>query len=93
MTSYPASEPDIPPILGVLEDAVDAVLFGSGGVFVVPAGGYLNVTWLTKKKCYRVTMDLAVSQPEQRETPEAIGARRTLAWEQRPKQEWAREKP
>lgn len=69
------------PIMAVLEDVVDCTLFGSGGLFVVPREGYLGVQWLTKKKCYRVTIDVVIAPHESRQEPEGIGARRVLAWE------------
>lgn len=46
------------PIMAVLDRAVDALLVDTHGVFRIPAGGYLNVTWLSKKRAYRVTIDV-----------------------------------
>ncbi len=69
------------PIMDVLDDVVDCTLFGSGGLFVVPRGGYLGVQWLNRKKCYRVTFDVVIASPEKRQEPEGIGARRVTRWE------------
>ncbi len=70
-----------PSILDVLEDAIDCVLFGSGGVFLVPKDGYVESRWLNKKECFRVTIDLAIAPPEKRGPKEGIGARRVERWE------------
>lgn len=45
-------------IVSVLNHAIDAVLGGSGGWFRIPRGGYVNVTWLSRKQAYRITIDL-----------------------------------
>lgn len=71
------------PVMDVLDDAVDCIVVGSGGLFVVPAGGYLGVQWLTRKRCYRLTVDLDISRVEQRKAPSAIGARRLEGFERR----------
>lgn len=47
----------------VLEVASSAILCGSAGWFHIPAGGYLNVTWLSRKGCYRVTIDVTPEHP------------------------------
>ncbi len=51
------------PIMTVLDVGIDALLGGSFGYLHIPPGGYLNVTWLTKKECYRVTIDVTAGHP------------------------------
>lgn len=51
------SDPAIP-IMTVLDAGIDAVLGGSFGYLRIPKGGYLNVAWLSKKECYRLTIDV-----------------------------------
>jgi hypothetical protein len=53
----------------VLDRAIDAVLGGTYGWLRVPAGGYLNVTWLSKKECYRVTIDVTAGHPLNDDAP------------------------
>lgn len=50
-------EPEVP-ILAVLDRAIDALLIDTKGVFKIPAGGWLNVQWLSRKGCYRITIDV-----------------------------------
>ena len=56
------SPPPIP-ILTVLHVGRDALLGGSCGWLHIPKDGYLNVMWLTKKECYRVTYDVTAGHP------------------------------
>ena len=51
------------PLTQVLDVAVDALLGGSHGWLHVPPGGYLNVTWLSRKECYRLTIDVTADHP------------------------------
>jgi hypothetical protein len=51
------------PVLDVLDVAIDAALGGSFGYLHIPKDGYLNVTWLTKKECYRITIDVTAGHP------------------------------
>lgn len=48
------------PVADVLEAGVDALLYGSAGWFRVPAGGYMGADWLTRKRCYRLHVDVTV---------------------------------
>jgi hypothetical protein len=50
-------------VLTVLDAGVDAILGGSSGWLHIPPGGYLNVTWLSKKECYRLTIDVTPGHP------------------------------
>lgn len=43
------------PIISVLNRALDALILG---VFKIPADSYLNVAWLSRKHCYRLTIDV-----------------------------------
>ncbi len=45
-------------ITDVSSYAVDAILGGSFGWLHIPRGGYLEVRWLTRKECYRLTIDV-----------------------------------
>lgn len=45
-------------VMTVLDVATAAMLYGSAGWFHIPRGGYLNVAWLSRKGCYRVTIDV-----------------------------------
>lgn len=59
MADSTRQDPPIP-ILTVLEDVVDQVVGAvtTPGLWKVPAGGYLGCDWLTRKGCYRVTIDV-----------------------------------
>jgi hypothetical protein len=67
------SEPAIP-ITSVLDAGIDAVLGGSFGYLRIPAGGYLNVTWLSKKECYRLTIDVTAGHPLSEEASASFNA-------------------
>ena len=47
----------------VLQVGRDAIIGGSCGYLHIPQDGYLNVTWLTRKECYRVTYDVTAGHP------------------------------
>lgn len=49
------------PVPFVLEAAIDALLGGSSGWFKIAAGGNMRCDWLTSKRCYRLTIDVAVA--------------------------------
>ena len=51
------------PIMSVLDAGIAAVLGGSFGFLRIPKDGYMNVTWLTKKECYRLTIDVTAGHP------------------------------
>jgi hypothetical protein len=70
--SAPAIDQERFTIFDVLDGAVDAVLGGSGGFFHIPPGGYLNCTYLTKKKCYRVTVDVTAGHPLDDAAPDFV---------------------
>jgi len=55
-----AKTPDVMavPLLELRDRAVDAMLAGSCGWLVVPAGGTVKVERLERKRCYRVTLDV-----------------------------------
>jgi hypothetical protein len=62
------------PIMTVLDVAIDAVLGGSFSYLHIPKDGYLNATWLTKRECYRITIDVTAGHPLDADTAVAFNA-------------------
>lgn len=51
------NHPEVP-VSFVLDVAIDAMLGGSAGWIHIPPGADLQVVWVQKKRCYRLTIDV-----------------------------------
>lgn len=50
-------------IMTVLDVAIDSLLGGSSGFLHIPAGGYLACDWLSRKRVFRLTIDVTPNHP------------------------------
>lgn len=72
------------PVSFVLERSIDALLCGSSGWLKIPKGGSVRADWQPVKGCYRVTIDLTLTDElaSEADVDQAIATNRTLIRDQ-----------